>query len=58
MEAYGVFAAASEASAPQPVSVVMKAVCDFADEAEEGSFQQYAAYTSASVLARFAEDWF
>ena len=36
----------------------MKAVCDFADEAEEGSFQQYAAYTSASVLAGFAEDWF
>lgn len=55
MEAYGVMAAAHEAPLPEVKAFVVKSICDFADEAKTDEFQAYAAYTSASVLRRFAE---
>ena len=57
METYGVFCAASEASVPRPQPLVIKGICDFADEEKGDDLQRYAAYTSACVLARFAEEW-
>lgn len=50
MEAYGVYAAGHTASSPQPLTFALKAVCDFADENKNDDYQEYAAYTSASVI--------
>ena len=50
MEAYGVYAAAADAVSPRPRVCALKAVSDFADEEKADDWQEYAAYTSASVL--------
>jgi nucleoside phosphorylase/CheY-like chemotaxis protein len=55
MEIYGMYAAASVASIPQPLAFALKAVCDFADPDKEDKFQRYAAYTSANVLRLLME---
>jgi nucleoside phosphorylase len=55
MEAYGVYAAASESSLPQPSAFVLKSVSDFADVEKGDLGQWYAAYTSAQTLRVFAE---
>lgn len=47
MEAYGVFAAAAGCSKPRPLPLVMKAVCDFADENKADDAQAFAAAASA-----------
>ncbi|MCY1022708.1 hypothetical protein [Pyxidicoccus sp. MSG2] len=57
MEAYGVFAAAEESSAPSPTPLALKAVVDFADGKKNDRYQPYAAYTSAQVLRHFAEKY-
>jgi nucleoside phosphorylase/CheY-like chemotaxis protein len=57
MESYGLAGAVAESTAPQPQGIVMKSVCDFADEEKNDRYQDYAAYTSAAALARFAEVW-
>jgi nucleoside phosphorylase/CheY-like chemotaxis protein len=57
MEAYAVFAAAQEASLPQPSVFVLKSVCDFADTDKNDNYQDYAAYTSASALRVFVESY-
>jgi nucleoside phosphorylase/CheY-like chemotaxis protein len=55
MEAYGVAAAAMASNTPQPIAFALKAVCDFADEQKDDSYQVYAAYTSAQALRGFLE---
>jgi nucleoside phosphorylase/CheY-like chemotaxis protein len=55
MEAYGVYAAAYNAVAPQPLPFALKAVCDFADPDKEDKHQRYAAYASANVLRLLME---
>lgn len=55
MESYGAYAAAFEARIPQPLPVSMKAICDFADEKKNDVYQDYAAYTSASILRALVE---
>lgn len=57
MEAYGVFAAAQDAPAPQPKVVVLKSVCDFADEDKNDDYQDYASYTSASLVKLLVESY-
>jgi nucleoside phosphorylase/CheY-like chemotaxis protein len=57
MEAYGVFGAADEAPLPPPKAFALKSVCDFADEEKSDEFQAYAAYTSASALKIFMEEY-
>jgi nucleoside phosphorylase/CheY-like chemotaxis protein len=57
METYGVFVAAEECPLPQPKVFSIKSVCDFADPRKNNDFQPYAAYTSASALRRFVEDY-
>lgn len=57
MEAYGVFAAASEAPYPQPSVIVLKSVCDFANADKNDGHQEYASYTSAKVFQLFAEQY-
>jgi nucleoside phosphorylase/CheY-like chemotaxis protein len=55
MEIYGLYAAAYAASSPQPAFFALKGVCDFADPDKEDRYQQYAAYTSASVMRLLLE---
>lgn len=55
METYAVFAAASEASRPQPTPFVLKSVVDFAEPDKADNFQKYGAYVSAQVLQHFVE---
>ncbi len=50
MEAYAVFAAASEAPAPRPTAIVLKGVVDFAGPDKDDSYQKYAAHTSVEVF--------
>jgi nucleoside phosphorylase/CheY-like chemotaxis protein len=56
MEAYSIFAAATECSAPRPLPLALKSVCDFGDGNKDDRFQKYAAYTSAQVLLRLFGD--
>jgi nucleoside phosphorylase len=57
MEAYSIFAAAVDASRPQPTPFVIKGVVDFADKHKGDSYQAYASYASASVLQLFVENY-
>lgn len=57
MEAYGVFVACEEASAPRPIALVAKAAVDFGDQSKGDRFQAYASYTSAQFLALFAQKY-
>ncbi|MFD1631072.1 response regulator [Pseudopedobacter beijingensis] len=50
MEAYGVFYSAAHAPKPKPTAISVKSACDFADEEKGDTFQDYAAYTSASFI--------
>lgn len=54
MEAYGLIYAANHAIRPKPEVIIMKSVCDFADEHKNDGYQSYAAYTSASFLYEYA----
>lgn len=47
MESYGFFYAANNISTNHSTPICVKAICDFADDKKNDSFQQYAAYTSA-----------
>ena len=55
MESYAVFAAAADSVDPRPTPVVIKGVCDLADENKDDKFQAYAAYASAEILKILAE---
>ena len=55
MESYGLYTAASEARVPQPCSVSLKGVSDFADNEKSDAFQKYAAYTSAEAMRALVE---
>ncbi|TRO30100.1 response regulator [Pseudomonas sp. ALS1131] len=57
MEAYGVFSSAQESLAPRPTAIVIKSVCDFADEEKNDDYQDYAAFTSAQALRIFIESY-
>jgi len=57
MESYGVFYAACNSRKPQPKCIVVKSVCDFADENKNDDFQTYAAFTSAQFLYEFSLDF-
>lgn len=55
MEAYGLIYAAKHAINPKPHPIVIKSVCDFANEHKNDGYQSYAAYTSAKFLYEFAK---
>jgi nucleoside phosphorylase len=55
MEAYGLIYAAKYATNPKPEPIVIKSICDFADEHKNNDYQSYAAYTSAGFLYEFAK---
>ena len=47
MESYAVMYAVKQAPAPRPMGLVIKSVCDYADEEKSDKYQRFAAYTSA-----------
>jgi nucleoside phosphorylase/CheY-like chemotaxis protein len=53
MEAYGLIYAAKHSTNPKPEAIVIKSVCDFADENKNDGYQSYAAYTSANFLYEY-----
>jgi nucleoside phosphorylase/CheY-like chemotaxis protein len=55
MEAYAMMFACSHASEPRPKGIVVKGVCDFADEGKSDGFQKYSAYASAKVCQEIIE---
>jgi nucleoside phosphorylase/CheY-like chemotaxis protein len=57
METYGVLYAAANGPRPKPIAFSIKSVCDYADSEKNDQYQMYAAYTSSSVLYRFALDF-
>ncbi|MCJ2007966.1 histidine kinase [Methylobacterium sp. J-092] len=50
MEAYSVAAAARGGGKPRPVAIIVKAVCDYADEQKDDDYQGYAAHVSAEFI--------
>ena len=47
MESYAVMYAVKEAPVPKPKGLVIKSVCDYANEEKSDQYQKFAAYTSA-----------
>jgi nucleoside phosphorylase len=47
MESYAVMYAVREAPAPKPKGLVIKSVCDYANEEKSDQYQKFAAFTSA-----------
>ena len=47
MESYAVMYATKAARAPKPHGLVIKGVCDYANEEKSDQFQKFAAFTSA-----------
>jgi nucleoside phosphorylase len=50
MEAYGIASAANGCGRPRPKALIVKAVCDYADQNKSDEFQEYAADVSAKFL--------
>lgn len=57
MEIYGLYAAAQQASSPQPRFLAIKGVCDFADPDKHDGAQRFASFASAQVLKRYVESF-
>lgn len=55
MESYAVMYACQNATAPRPVPIIIKSVCDFADEEKTDHFQKFAAYTSSQFAKLLLE---
>lgn len=57
MEAYGAMCAAEYSPEPKPEVMVVKSVCDFADNKKNDDFHLYAAYTSASFIVEYIKEY-
>lgn len=55
MEAYSIFAAATDSVLPLPKVFVLKSVVDFADPKKSDNYRDYASFTSAKALEEFAK---
>ena len=50
MESYSVFLAASKALKPKPKAIVVKSICDYADDQKDDRYQAFAAYTASRFV--------
>lgn len=59
MESYAVMYAVKQAPAPKPKGLIVKSVCDYANEEKSDQYQKFAAFTSAQfaklLLEKFLE---
>lgn len=53
MEGYGLYYASKMTCSPSPAFVLMKSVCDYADEEKNDNYQNYSSYVSCSFLDYF-----
>lgn len=58
MEGYGFMLASKLASSMQPITLLIKSVCDFADPSKDDLYQGYAAYTSTKYALKLIQDVF
>ena len=57
MESYAVMYAVREAPAPKPRGLVIKSVCDYANEEKSDQYQRFAAFTSAQFAKLLYEEF-
>ena len=57
MESYAVMYAVKAAPVPKPKGIVIKSVCDYADEEKSDQYQKFAAFTSAQFAKLLYEDF-
>lgn len=57
MESYAVMYAVKESPVPKPKGLVIKSVCDYADEEKSDQYQKFAAYTSAQFAKLLYENF-
>lgn len=55
MEAYGVAYAAVNYSSPSPTPIIIKGICDYADEEKSDQYQKFAAYNSCQFAKYLLE---
>lgn len=55
MESYSVYYAAKNISEPRPKPLVVKSICDFANESKDDRYQKFAAFTSAQYVRYLLE---
>ena len=55
MESYGILYAAQNAAAPRPKAVIIKSICDYADQQKSDQYQKFAAYTSSMFTKELIE---
>ena len=52
MESYGVFYSAEYSSHPRPKAIIIKGICDYADEDKTDKYQKFASYNS-SIFTKY-----
>lgn len=57
MESYAVMYAAKEAPLPKPKALVIKSVCDYANDEKSDQYQKFAAFTSAQFAKLLYEKY-
>lgn len=57
MEAYAIVYAAENATAPRPIPLIIKSVCDYADNRKSDQYQKFAAYTSCEFAKLLYEKY-
>ena len=57
MESYAVMYAVEQAMLPKPKGLVIKSVCDYADEEKSDQYQKFAAYTSSQFAKLLIENY-
>ena len=57
MESYAVMYAVKEAPVPKPKGLIIKSVCDYADEEKSDQYQKFAAFNSAQFAKLLYEEF-
>ena len=57
MESYAVMYAVKESPVPRPKGLVIKGVCDYADEEKSDQYQKFAAFNSAQFAKLLYENF-
>ena len=55
MESYSVIYSATNFSAPSPKAVIIKGICDYANEEKSDQYQKFAAYNSSQFTKYLLE---
>ena len=55
MESYSVYYVAKNISEPRPTPIVVKSICDFANESKDDKYQKFASFTSAQYVRYLLE---